>query len=139
MREESRDAGRVAPAGHADHRDVQRWQSSHEQARALRQREIDVYLSRLDRTLPTLVAGDFNEVPEGESLRLLESAGLESPLAVAHESGATWRSLGPPWQEEQFDHVTFARANFDLVSATIPRGGNSDHFPVVVTLRYRKM
>jgi endonuclease/exonuclease/phosphatase (EEP) superfamily protein YafD len=86
-----------------------------------------------------VVAGDFNEIGEGDLFQSLKAAGFESALGKAGETGETWSwpGLAKPLGA-QLDHVTYSAAAFSLVSAKVLKGGNSDHVPIVITLRCGK-
>jgi len=81
--------------------------------------------------LPTLVAGDFNEEPDGSGVKYLESQGYRNALPLYHPGQGTWRDP-PAWQFEQtIDHVLF-NSSFVPLNAWVENAGNSDHIPVVV-------
>lgn len=114
------------------------WWEEHRATRPKRKREIDACLARLPASGPLIVAGDFNEAPEGDLFKSLEAAGFENALPRAGEKAITWRWLDPKVSlAAQLDHVAYRAAAFELVSATVPRGGNSDHYAVVVKLRWK--
>jgi endonuclease/exonuclease/phosphatase (EEP) superfamily protein YafD len=115
------------------------WMDVHRATRPDRKIEIEAYLADLPDGAAALVVGDFNELPEGDLFRSLAAAGFESALPRAGEHRATWRWEGTePLLEAQLDHVAYTSTSFDLVSAKVLEGGNSDHVPVVVTLRRRR-
>lgn len=115
------------------------WMSVHRATRPDRKKEVDAYLAALPSGAATLVVGDFNELPEGDLFQSLAAAGFDSALPRAKTSSATWRWEGTePLLEAQLDHITYTSSSFELVSARVGSGGNSDHVPVVVTLRPRR-
>jgi endonuclease/exonuclease/phosphatase (EEP) superfamily protein YafD len=114
------------------------WMEVHRATRPDRNKEVEAYLLNLPAADARLIVGDFNELPEGDLFQTLSAAGLDSALPRASERGATWRWEGAvPPLEAQIDHVAYARSSFELVSAKVLSGGNSDHVPIVVTLRHR--
>jgi len=114
------------------------WMEVHRATRPDRKKEVEAYLAGLPGGAAALMVGDFNELPEGDLFPSLAAAGFESALPRAKEAGATWRWEGTvPLLEAQLDHVAYTASSFELVSAKIGRGGNSDHVPIVVTLRRR--
>lgn len=112
------------------------WVSGYFSTDHYRTRELDAYLPTLDRTLPTLVAGDFNEDVHNEGLRGLLDLGFESALAERDPGAKTWRWQGVP-VTLRLDHVVCDRRAFEIVSAEVIQRGNSDHLPVKVVLRPR--
>jgi endonuclease/exonuclease/phosphatase family metal-dependent hydrolase len=84
--------------------------------------------------LPTIVAGDFNEEPDGSAVHYLEQHGYRNALPLFHPGQGTWRNP-PAWQFEQtIDHVMFS-ASFDPLNAWVENLGNSDHLPVIAHLQ----
>lgn len=93
--------------------------------------EMETYFSRLDRGLPTIIAGDFNEQRGGRALDYLAERGFKSALSEFDDSASTWRwqtSLGQ--LEREFDHVVYGPGLRPL-SARVLDAGRSDHLPVV--------
>lgn len=101
--------------------------------------EIAAHWTRVDRALPTIVAGDFNEDPTGRAVDFLAGQGL-----------ARVATAGPPsWRYE----VTSRAKTFDLLKmdidhvmidgqlaardARVLAAGTSDHRPVVVAIGKR--
>ncbi|HEX5761387.1 MAG TPA: endonuclease/exonuclease/phosphatase family protein [Thermoanaerobaculia bacterium] len=76
---------------------------------------------------PFVLVGDLNAPPEAPELRHLMAADLYRMCGDALES--THRMT-----RQRLDYV-FADAGWQIVSERIPRGGPSDHYPVVVDLR----
>jgi endonuclease/exonuclease/phosphatase (EEP) superfamily protein YafD len=116
----------------------EQWWQVHRETRPLRKQEVEGYLAHLSKGIPAIIVGDFNEIAEGDLFRALEGAGFENALSRAGEGQATWRwpGLAVPL-EAQLDHVAYDASAFSLVSAKVVNGGNSDHVPVVITLRTR--
>lgn len=97
---------------------------------------------------PTMVAGDFNDLPDSSVAVQLKGAGLRDAWADAHpdgvDRGATnWSGVprrGPPSQ--RIDYV-WVSAGVEVVDAQVPAHGDvgferypvlSDHLPLTVTL-----
>ncbi|NUP04872.1 MAG: hypothetical protein HOW73_02300 [Polyangiaceae bacterium] len=112
------------------------WMRIHVETRADRKKEVAAYVSELAPDTPTIIAGDFNERPEGDLFGLLREHRFDSALPAAHVDKVTWRWAGTtPPLEHQLDHIAFETDAFELVSADVRPGGHSDHDAVVVTLR----
>jgi endonuclease/exonuclease/phosphatase (EEP) superfamily protein YafD len=94
----------------------------------LRRREIELYWKKLRRDLPTIVAGDFNEEPQGGVLAFLGQHGL---ARVVPDGPRTWHYQN--LLALDIDHVAVdgALAGRD---AHVLDAGTSDHRPVVVTI-----
>lgn len=103
---------------------------------AVRRAEIAAHWARMDRALPTLVAGDFNEDPTGLAVDFLAGHGL-----------ARVETAGPPtWHYEVSDRgKTFDLLKMDIdhvmidgrlaaSDARVLAAGTSDHRPVVVAI-----
>lgn len=97
----------------------------------VREREIVEYLEHLDPTLPTIVAGDFNE-RDGRAIEALRARGFRSAVTELHGRRTTWRwqtSLGEI--RAQLDHVAHDERLVPR-SAEVIEAGRSDHLPVIV-------
>jgi endonuclease/exonuclease/phosphatase (EEP) superfamily protein YafD len=128
----------LRPALSGPGRDGDTWGSANLATRAIRKKEIEAYLRHLEPRVPTIIAGDFNELGAGDLFRVLTAAGYENALTRAGERGSTWRWLSRPEAlNAQIDHVAYRTSAFELASAKIVKGGRSDHFPIVVALRRR--
>jgi endonuclease/exonuclease/phosphatase family metal-dependent hydrolase len=104
----------------------------------IRLAEIERYHAALDEGFATLIVGDFNENGRGRAVRFLEGRGMKSAVPATSGATPTWRwqtSLGTI--TEQLDHVVFGPP-LELVDVTVLERGNSDHLPVVATLRRDK-
>ena len=105
---------------------------------AVRRKEIEAHWKKIDK-LPTIVAGDFNEDPDGLAIDFLAGHGL---ARVPTTGPTTWHYeqivKGKPWDllKMDIDHV-LVDDNFTATSAHVMDAGTSDHRPVVVTIRPR--
>ena len=102
---------------------------------AVRKREIEAHWKKIEK-LPTIVAGDFNEDPDGLAIRFLAGHGL---ARVPTSGPTTWHYektvKGQPWDllKMDIDHV-LVDGNFVAKDAHVMDAGTSDHRPVVVTI-----
>jgi endonuclease/exonuclease/phosphatase family metal-dependent hydrolase len=127
--------------------------------RRVRAQEIEVFFARLDPALPTLVAGDFNEEPDGRVTAFLTSKGMITALprfaprsqSVEPSKGSTPPTTGsggqsppsPTWTwrwdtgvgtlHKQLDHVVHDR-RLEPRSVTVLDAGRSDHLPVLAVI-----
>lgn len=111
--------------------DAGSWLSGAYTTPRLRLAEIARHARGIDRSLPTLVVGDFNEGAAGHSVAYLEARGLTTALPELASSGTTWRyptRLGT--LRLQLDHV-FYSGQLRLLRVRVLRAGRSDHLPVV--------
>ncbi|MBA3453823.1 MAG: endonuclease/exonuclease/phosphatase family protein [Deltaproteobacteria bacterium] len=103
-----------------------------------RLRELTQHLSRLDTTLPTVIAGDFNE--QGDGLALQHASTLGYVDAISQHAGPTrtweWRLASGLTLTYQLDHILYD-ARFSAVAARIEESGRSDHRPIWVDLELR--
>jgi endonuclease/exonuclease/phosphatase (EEP) superfamily protein YafD len=102
----------------------------------IRRREIETYWKKLSSGTPTIVAGDFNELPTGRAVEFLADKGL---ARVATTGPATWHHVVTVGTKKisalsmDIDHVV-VDASFKASDAHVLDAGASDHRPVVVTL-----
>lgn len=103
----------------------------------IRRAEIEGFYREVDRSLPTLVAGDLNEGESGHAVAYLEAQGLTSvfadrgPYRPSGPYRTTWRwrtSVGT--LRLQLDHV-FCNGMLRPLWARVLRTGRSDHYPIV--------
>ena len=95
-----------------------------------RERELAWHMARLDRTLPTLIVGDFNEELDGLALRYATERGYTDAIAQAAGRRRTWEwPLGAITLRMQLDHILYD-ARFVAVAGGIVERGRSDHKPV---------
>jgi endonuclease/exonuclease/phosphatase (EEP) superfamily protein YafD len=103
----------------------------------LRQKEIEAHWKRLDPSLPTIVAGDFNEDPGGRAVAYLQQHGLSR---AATTGPTTWHyedAGGTDLLMLDIDHV-LVDGRVAARSGRVLDAGTSDHRPVVVTIEARK-
>ncbi len=106
----------------------------------LRRREIESYWRKLGRDMPTVVAGDFNEDPNGSALSFLSRQRLER---VPTQGPTTWhyqvtnRGETSDLLKMDIDHVVID-ARLSAHGAEVIDAGGSDHRPVVVTIQPRR-
>lgn len=104
----------------------------------LRRQEIEAYWPAMAK-LPTVVAGDFNEDPDGLAVQFLESKGLSRAVTTGPttwryervEDGKTYELL-----KMNIDHVMTDK-RLTARDAHVIDVGTSDHRPVVVTIDKR--
>jgi endonuclease/exonuclease/phosphatase (EEP) superfamily protein YafD len=107
--------------------------SGHFTAPAIHEKEITRFCQALDRNLPTMVVGDFNEEEDGRAIAYLARADwrMKSALPQFAPDRPTWR-----WPttlhtfERQLDHIVYD-GRLEPLSAEVIDAGRSDHFPVV--------
>lgn len=103
---------------------------------AIREKEIAAHWDKIDGALPTIVAGDFNEDPDGLAIRFLAGHGL---ARIPTTGPTTWHYeqivKGKPWDllKMDIDHVLVDKS-FTTKHAHVMDAGTSDHRPVVVTI-----
>ncbi len=110
------------------------WVAGYFTTRGVRLEEMAEFWEYLDASMPTIVAGDFNENASGKAVRFLGEQGLRSALAELHPRAKTWH-----WQTRageirgMLDHVMVGDG-LRLHDAQVLDEGTSDHFPVLVVL-----
>ncbi len=102
----------------------------------IRRREIAAYWQKIQYDIPTIVAGDFNDPPDGKAIAYLARHGM---TRVTTEGPTTWhyetvmdgqrRSL----LSLDIDHIMID-GNLSAKDARVIDAGASDHRPVVVTV-----
>lgn len=101
----------------------------------VRRREIEAYWKKL-RAAPTIVAGDFNELPTGKAMEFLADQGL---ARIETKGPTTWHHVIEVGAKKvsalsmDIDHVV-VDGSFAASAAHVLDAGTSDHRPVVVTL-----
>jgi endonuclease/exonuclease/phosphatase family metal-dependent hydrolase len=96
--------------------------------------ELELFLSKTDPQLPTLVLGDFNESPKGDAVRRLESRGFRNALPLYRPGQFTWQGKSVAALFDMcIDHVMFD-GSFEPLSSWVDGSGGSDHLPVLASL-----
>lgn len=104
-----------------------------------RRREIAAYWKHVDASLPTIVAGDFNEDPTGLAVSFLAKQGL---ARVDTKGPTTWHyqvtnhGTTSDMLKIDIDHVMIDR-RLSGRDGTVLDEGRSDHRPVIVTIEPR--
>ena len=110
--------------------------SGHFTAPAIHEKEIARFCQTLDRNLPTMVVGDFNEEEDGRAVDYLARGAcgnrkMKSALPEFAPDRPTWR-----WPttfhtfERRLDHIVYD-GRLEPLSVEVLDAGRSDHFPVV--------
>jgi endonuclease/exonuclease/phosphatase family metal-dependent hydrolase len=96
----------------------------------VRRDEIASFAKALDRDLPTLIVGDFNENEHGQALRWLREQGMRSALPQFEPHANTWRwQTGMITLHGRYDHIVYDQRIRPLRVA-VADVGRSDHLPV---------
>jgi len=99
-----------------------------------RETEMASFLDELDPTLPTLVAGDFNE-KDGGALRHADERGLVCGVHTLLGDVDTWHwPLGPIELTNALDHILHDNWLAVVDAAVLHDVGRSDHVPLTLTL-----
>lgn len=104
----------------------------------VRRREIEAHWKKIDSALPTIIAGDFNEDPDGLAIGYLAANGYHR---VPTSGPPSWHYeqlvKGKPWDllKMDIDHVVIDTSRFVAKDAHVMDVGASDHRPVVVTIQ----
>lgn len=98
----------------------------------VRKKEIETYWAKIDTSLPTIVAGDFNELPDGLAVQYLAQQGV---TRVPTTGPTTWHYERDDVSllSMDIDHVAVDKT-FKATTAVVLDKGKSDHRPVLVTL-----
>lgn len=102
----------------------------------VRRAEIAAHWKHLDRALPTVIAGDFNEDPGGRAVDFLTRAGMKRLQTVGP---TTWRyevtSRKKTFEllKMNIDHILITH-QLEAGEARVLPLGSSDHRPVVVSI-----
>ncbi|HVK86070.1 MAG TPA: endonuclease/exonuclease/phosphatase family protein [Kofleriaceae bacterium] len=107
------------------------WVAGYFTTREDRLREIEYHLARLDRSLPTLIVGDFNEEHGGLALGRLTQLGYHDAVAQYAGPRRTWEwtvSSGVTLSF-QLDHILYDE-RLIAVRGGVHEAGRSDHKPI---------
>ncbi len=83
--------------------------------------------------LPAIWTGDLNFDPESKAYQTISSKWIDAG-AVANDTSATYDSENG----KRIDYVFYDSENFELIDYQVLDLLHSDHFPVLVTLKYIK-
>jgi endonuclease/exonuclease/phosphatase (EEP) superfamily protein YafD len=108
------------------------WLVGYWSTRGDRLSEIEHHFAALDRKLPTLVVGDFNEEGDGRAVEFLKDHGFGDALPAFIGKTRTWEwPVGRIMLKFQLDHIMHD-AYFVPVTGAVVEAGRSDHKPVWV-------
>ncbi len=105
----------------------------------IRRREIAAYWQKIKYDVPTIVAGDFNDPPDGKAIEYLAKHGM---TRVTTAGPTTWHyetvmdGVRKSLLSLDIDHVMID-GNLSARDARVLDAGASDHRPVVVTVAPR--
>ena len=95
-----------------------------------RLQEVEYHLEALDRRLPALIVGDFNEEGDGLAMGYLRDHGFADAVAEHNGATRTWEwPVGSITLRLQLDHLLHDD-HFIAVTSRIVEAGRSDHKPV---------
>lgn len=107
------------------------WLIGYFSTRAVREQEAKDHIANIDWSLPTIVAGDFNEEDEGRAIALFRAKGMASALPRFRPDADTWQwPVGDTTLKFRLDHVLYQEARFTAIAADVVDKGRSDHAPV---------
>ena len=107
------------------------WVVGYFSTRAVREQEAKDHIAKIDPSLPTIVAGDFNEEDEGRAIALFRARGFASALPRFRPDADTWQwPVGATTLKFRLDHVLYEEAKFTAIAADVVDKGRSDHAPV---------
>ena len=105
---------------------------------AVRLKELDSFRERLQKDMPTIIAGDFNE-GSGDATASLKRDGFDCALEGFVANAMTWRwDLGVVEVRQNLDHI-FASKQLRAIDAKVVHEGASDHFPVSAQFVFERM
>lgn len=108
------------------------WTVGYFSTRGNRLEEIEHHYAALDKKLPTIILGDFNEERDGRAIGFLEEHGFADATAQHAGKTRTWE-----WQVSsitlkfQLDHILHDD-HFIAVTGAVVEAGRSDHKPIWV-------
>lgn len=106
------------------------WVKGYFTTRDDRRAEIEGFWGFVDPAVPTIVAGDFNEGPNGHAIEFLADAGLRSALPQVDPRADTWHwPLKVGELRSMLDHIVYD-GRLALLHAEVREVGDSDHYPV---------
>ncbi|MCR9159135.1 MAG: endonuclease/exonuclease/phosphatase family protein [Nannocystaceae bacterium] len=106
------------------------WVQGYFSTRDDRRAEIEGFWSSVDESVPTIVAGDFNEGADGRAVEFLADKGMRSALAQVDPRADTWHwPLRVGELTSMLDHIVYD-TRLALLHAEVRTQGASDHYPV---------
>jgi endonuclease/exonuclease/phosphatase family metal-dependent hydrolase len=107
------------------------WVVGYFSTRSVREAEAKDHVAKLDRSLPTIIAGDFNEEDEGKAIAVFRERGFASALPRFRPDADTWQwPVGDTTLKFRLDHILFEEKSFRAIAADVVDKGRSDHAPV---------
>jgi endonuclease/exonuclease/phosphatase family metal-dependent hydrolase len=108
--------------------------SSYFSTKDTRLREIKRYHGRLQKEVPAIVLGDFNEKENVKAMTWLRKQGFTNALSEFDSQSHTWRWRGKHISlTRRFDHIMYSKELRACSAKVIPEGA-SDHLPVVAVM-----
>jgi len=107
------------------------WVVGYFSTRENRLEEIEHHIAALDKKLPTIIVGDFNEEGDGLALGRLSQLGFGDAIAQFAPKQPTWqwRLSSGMTLKFQLDHILHD-VHFVPVAARVVEAGQSDHKPI---------
>lgn len=98
--------------------------------------EMETFLGRVDKSVPLLIMGDFNEDESGGACKRLAALGYIDGLSMYDRKSPTWiwRTRFLITLKERYDHI-FIDPAFECTGAGVFRVRASDHEPVMAAIR----
>lgn len=91
-------------------------------------KELTHFIKNLNKNLPTIILGDFNENDNGKTLKWLkEEMNFDDALSKFNKRSKTWRFI---LLRGRFDHLCY-NTQLNCTNAMVYKLGKSDHFPVM--------
>ena len=97
----------------------------------IRRREIEAHYKQLATGIPTIIAGDFNEDPNGSAVAFVAKQGL---TRVVPQGPSTWHYAAGKLDVLKLDIDHVMVRGLTARDARVLDAGTSDHRPVVVTI-----
>jgi endonuclease/exonuclease/phosphatase family metal-dependent hydrolase len=106
------------------------WIKGYWTTRGVRHDELAMHLEKLDKKLPTMIVGDFNEEGDGQAIGYARDRGFVDAIAAYAGDRTTWSwPVGSITQRFQLDHI-LVDERVNAHAAGIIEAGRSDHKPV---------
>lgn len=96
-------------------------------AEDIHKQELTHFMNHLNKNIPTLIVGDFNENDKGKSLTwLTNEMNFQDDLSTFDAKTKTWRWV---LLKGRYDHIV-SNQFLECNAAQVHKVGKSDHFPV---------